>query len=620
MKTTLFAAALVSSLMAACGGGSASPSQGTTPPPATYTVGGTVTGLTGTLVLRVNDAADISVNANGAVTLASSLANGANYSVAVKTQPSGPTQLCELANGTGTVASANVTNVTVTCAAVPLTLVSSTPSNGATGATRDAPLTLTFSTTIDAAAATVVLTGPAGDVANTTQVSGTRFIVTPTVKLAKLGAYTLTVGGVKGTGGELLAAPVALGFEAADGSWSTPTVLATQAGDASYASVAMDAKGNALAMWVQSNGTTKGIAANHWSSGAGWDGAVRIDNYDFGAAAMPEVRFDHDGNALALWVQGTAMKNATWFNRFDAAGAWSGAHQLSTGKVDTAWPTFDFDAHGNALGMWENVGWTYPDIYDYTPSIGWTGAAFTSIQPIRSPRVCIDSTGRAQMVYSLNTGSSMQVVSKSHVKGAWASPVVVDEIVGSILDSLRIVCPATGGAVAAWIGRESGVLHAHVASQTSGGGWTAAERVDTSTGGVRGLSLSSDAAGNTLIVWSQDGSTTGQLWARRAGTEHAWSSALRVDDATAGNSAEPDLALDAAGNGWAVWRLFTAGKPSRISAARVRHGEFSAPLLIDPDTDVDATVPRVAVDPEGNAIAVWLRCLSNCYAVASRFE
>jgi len=615
-----FVLAISAGLSACGGGGSTPPPQGSTPPPV-YSVSGTVSGLTGTLVLRVNDATDVNVSANGAVTLASSLANGASYSVTVKTQPSSPTQHCDLANATGTVASANVTNLTVTCAAVPLTLASSTPASGATGVTRDAPLTLTFSTAIDASAASVALTGPAGDVATSTQVSGTQFVITPTKELVKLGAYSLTVDGVKGTGGELLAAPIALGFESADGTWSAPVALGTQAGDASYARIAMDAKGNGLAVWVQTAGGISGLVANHWNAGTGWDGPQRIDGIDFKVPTMPEVHFDHDGNALALWVQGTAFQQAIWSNRFDASGTWSSARQISAGKVDAAWPTFAFDVNGGALGLWENVGRATPDgeAFDYFPSLGWTGAGFPIVnRAVSSMHVCMDSTGRAQVVFTAISGSSTQIVARSHVKGSWTGSVILQEVTGSV-DSLRIVCPATGGAVAAWVSPGTTAHHAR-ASWLTDAGWAEPVTLDASTIGVSKLSLSSDATGNTLIVWSQVGSIGAELWTRRAGTDHLWSPALRIDDPAAGPAIEPELALDAAGNGWAVWRVAPAGKPSRISAARVRHGEFAAPLIIDPDTAVDAAGANVALDPDGNAIAVWLRCQSNCYVMASRFE
>ena len=53
-----------------------------------------------------------------AFTFVTQLATGAAYNVTVKTSPSG--QSCSVSGGTGTVASANVTSVVVTCATVTL--------------------------------------------------------------------------------------------------------------------------------------------------------------------------------------------------------------------------------------------------------------------------------------------------------------------------------------------------------------------------------------------------------------------------------------------------------------------------------------------------------------------
>src|SRR6185369_13608435 len=278
MNSRMLIAALSTSLAACGGGGSKSPPVNTTPPP-TYSVSGTVSGLTGTLVLRINGASDVSVTANGAVTLASAQSNGASYSVAVKTQPTNPTQQCDLANASGTIAAANVTNITVTCAAVPLTLASSTPANGATGVARDASLTLTFSTTLDASAATVTLADGSGSVMTTTQIHGAQLIVTPGARLSRLGAYTLSISGMKGTGGELLAAPVVLSFAAADGTWSTPVPLEADAGDTNAPRVAMAPNGDALAVWTQADGSRVDLVSNHFTA-AGWQGVAPVETND----------------------------------------------------------------------------------------------------------------------------------------------------------------------------------------------------------------------------------------------------------------------------------------------------------------------------------------------------
>lgn len=113
----LIAAAL---LLAACGGGggdgdgNGNNNVGT---PAAFTVGGTVSGLSGTgLVLQNNGGDNLTVNTNGNFTFATTLANGAAYNVTVLTQPTGAgTETCSVSNASGSVNNANVTNVAVTC-------------------------------------------------------------------------------------------------------------------------------------------------------------------------------------------------------------------------------------------------------------------------------------------------------------------------------------------------------------------------------------------------------------------------------------------------------------------------------------------------------------------------
>jgi hypothetical protein len=102
-----------------CGQGNGPAAQrflpnGTAVVAASYTVGGTVTGLSGAaVVLQNNGADDLSLSADGPFTFATALADGSAYAVTVLTQP-GPT-FCTVASGSGTIAGADVADVTVTC-------------------------------------------------------------------------------------------------------------------------------------------------------------------------------------------------------------------------------------------------------------------------------------------------------------------------------------------------------------------------------------------------------------------------------------------------------------------------------------------------------------------------
>ena len=115
IRVAMFCAA-AGTMLSACGGGSDNNPPPPPPPPPTYSLSGTVSGLSSTgLALTVNGS-QVSVP-SGATTIAltSSLASGAAYSVTVSTQPTGAT--CTVAAGTGAIASANVTDVAISCSA-----------------------------------------------------------------------------------------------------------------------------------------------------------------------------------------------------------------------------------------------------------------------------------------------------------------------------------------------------------------------------------------------------------------------------------------------------------------------------------------------------------------------
>jgi len=119
MLRSIGSATFLALLMVGCGGGgdSASSTPPPPPPPAIYTVGGTVTGLAGSgLVLNSDFGGDLAVSASGSFTFGTRLPDGSTFNVGVKYQPTSSLgQNCQVANGTGTIAAANVTNVDVTC-------------------------------------------------------------------------------------------------------------------------------------------------------------------------------------------------------------------------------------------------------------------------------------------------------------------------------------------------------------------------------------------------------------------------------------------------------------------------------------------------------------------------
>jgi large repetitive protein len=80
-----------------------------------FKVGGTISGLAGTVVLSDNTTDTKTLTANGSFTFDQTVASGSTYTVAVQTQPDVPSQTCTVTGGSGSVVDADISNVVVEC-------------------------------------------------------------------------------------------------------------------------------------------------------------------------------------------------------------------------------------------------------------------------------------------------------------------------------------------------------------------------------------------------------------------------------------------------------------------------------------------------------------------------
>lgn len=80
-----------------------------------YTVGGTVSGLVGDDMVLNNGTEQLTVDANGSFTFPTALDVGVAYDISIDYNPGAPAQRCHVANGSGTLGAANVTNASIAC-------------------------------------------------------------------------------------------------------------------------------------------------------------------------------------------------------------------------------------------------------------------------------------------------------------------------------------------------------------------------------------------------------------------------------------------------------------------------------------------------------------------------
>jgi hypothetical protein len=263
----------------------------------TYTIGGTVSGLTGTVILQDNSGDSLSVAANGSFTFATPLADGATYNVTVRTNPSG--QTCTVANGTGTVHAANVTSVSVTCAAGGSSTPGSDDFNRA-----DGPLGPSWADVSDGGLAIsgqqvtgTVASGVSGDIRTaetyqsdqfsqvtltSTQLTGSQWIG-PAVRMQN-GGQNAYVGIYNWNGGS----PNVMLFERNAGNWTQLGSTWNSGALAAGTTLKLMVTGSTLALMV--NGTERIAVGDTTLSGGApgimANGTAQADNWSGGAASF----------------------------------------------------------------------------------------------------------------------------------------------------------------------------------------------------------------------------------------------------------------------------------------------------------------------------------------------
>jgi hypothetical protein len=126
----------------------------TTNPPPTYSIGGTISGLTGTLALQNNAGDTYTTTSNGSFNFVTSVIESGSYIATVFTQPAG--QTCSISNGSGIVATVDVTNIAVNCETNP-------------------PPTYSIGGTINGLTGTLILQNNSGDTYTTTSIGSFNF-------------------------------------------------------------------------------------------------------------------------------------------------------------------------------------------------------------------------------------------------------------------------------------------------------------------------------------------------------------------------------------------------------------------------------------------------------------
>jgi hypothetical protein len=452
------------------------------------------------------------------------------------------------------------TDASTSADTTPPTVTAVTPVDGTTAVARDTTVTATFdedmfATTIDGSSFT--LTG-SSSVAGTVSFDALTNIATftPSADLSVLTTYTATLSSsITDLTGNALAT-TSWSFTTSDGAWSTAELIETD--NASWAAspqIAVDASGNAMAVWYQHDGTRSNIMANRYVPGSGWTGAELVENENSIYAGNPQMAIDGNGNALAVWHHGTDI----YANRYVVGSGWGTEELIESGTGPANFPQIAADSSGNAMAVWKQ----------------WDG-------------------------------SEWNMMANRYVAGSgWGTEESIESSAGEA-DSPAIAFDASGNAMAIWRQRDGTRYDLWANRYVAGSGWGTAELIENSDAGdVDALSLAVDANSNGMAVWNQNDGTIGRIFANRYLAGSGWSTFEIIDGASMNGTARQQVAMDGSGNALAVWMEYDGTRWNIMASRYVVGSGWGTPELIENNNTSYAVAPQIAVQSNGNALAVW---------------
>jgi len=257
------------------------------------------------------------------------------------------------------------------------------------------------------------------------------------------------------------------------------------------------------------------------------------------------------------------------------------------------------------------------------PDMGW--GIPSPLQPwqegnLGAPELVMNTGGNAFAAWHQSEGTRVNIMANiySPSMDRWDVPSTVQN---GPYDAYipDIAVDGSGNALAVW-NTWNGERWSVFASQyLAGSGWTPDRQIDSiALGGTDVPRVSMNRAGEAVAVWTQQDSGQTVIFSNffRPGT--GWLGAVRIDPVS-GDSGVPRVAVDPNGNAIAVWMEFNT--QWRIAASRyTAGGSWDSRVFIESSIEYGFN-PQVAVDELGNGLAIWAQqSVTYVNIVANRYN
>ena len=174
----------------------------------------------------------------------------------------------------------------------------------------------------------------------------------------------------------------------------------------------------------------------------------------------------------------------------------------------------------------------------------------------------------------------------------------------------RATAGLDGNVYAVWADarNSSSIYDIYFAKRSANGSWGANQRADDSPASASAPALAVDAAGNAYALWVDSRRGDADIWfSKRSAATGTWSASVRVNDDAAGSAqSAPSIAVSPTGDAVALW-VDGRSKKSNIYSARLAAGSsvWSPNYKASSDSTITKSWPDVAIGSDGKAYAVW---------------
>jgi len=340
----------------------------------------------------------------------------------------------------------------------------------------------------------------------------------------------------------------------------------------------------------------------------GWAVAAPIETDNTGDAWVPAIASNAARTTIAVWHQSDGLRTNIWSNRYSPETGWETGTLIEFSPEYASKPQVAIDPLGNALAVWEQYDGTRTNIWAnrYVAGGGWSSPTIIETDNAGNaytPHIALDAGGSGMAVWEQHDGMQWHPVANRYVVGTgWGAPVALDSGVGGGTLGTDVAVDATGNAIAVWVGC-CGPANVWARRFTVAGGWDSAILIETGDAGDSlDAQIGFDGNGNAVAVWRYWDGSARSVWSNRFHIGSGWGVAAPVETGP-GDVGTVQVALDPGGNATAVWGQWD-GVRTNIWANRYAAGAWGLPFLLESDGG-EAGDPQVSADSGSNAIAVW---------------